>query len=85
LSQNKAISVRGNRRSFRTVFNQRKGFAVFETAIYSASVVDVNTDFSFCDSQEIFEFSSLNKLPKTDHQLSIQLQYSESLNPAMNI
>jgi hypothetical protein len=61
LSQSSAIGVSGNQRSFRAVFNQRKCFAAFEKAIYSASIVDMDTDLCFYDWQEIVEFQSLSK------------------------
>jgi hypothetical protein len=61
LSQNRAIGISGNRRSFSAVFNQRKSFAAVERATYLASVIDVDTDFYCCDRQEKVEFPSLNK------------------------
>jgi hypothetical protein len=71
LSQNWAIGVSGNRRSFSAVFNQRKCFAAVERATYLASVIEVDSEFCFCARQEMVEFLSLNKLAKTDHLLSI--------------
>jgi hypothetical protein len=50
-----AIGVPGNPKSSRAVLYYMKCFAALESAMYSASVVEVETDFCFCDHHEIVD------------------------------
>jgi hypothetical protein len=61
LLQNRAICDSGNRRPLGQSSTRGSVLQVFEKVIYFASIVDVDTDFSFCDGNKIVEFPSLNK------------------------
>jgi hypothetical protein len=68
-----AIGVPGNPKSSRAVLTHMKCIPALESETYSASVVEVETDFCVCDRHEIVDNPKQNKLLDTDLHVFTQL------------